>query len=226
MHTLHDRKSPRWLIPFLGTALICGCQNSSAKQQSSSGVQVLEPVPLAHSAEGVEFSMITGVGVDSKGRIYAGDRLGEIIVLDERGELVRRFGRMGGGPGEYELVASVDLLEGDSLHVFDGIGLRATVYAPDSDRVAYTVRLPEPSYSYPMVVQPINGHLVAHFRRINGDLPITGQRRDDLIRILHRDGSILRDSVLTVREPEVAELRNEQSWGFYTPDFSRQTLLQ
>lgn len=212
-------------VVAVASLLACGCQRDVS--QDLQGNQALNPVLLATSDSTVEFSQVTGIDVDSKGRIYAGDRLGEIVVLEPNGHLVRRFGRMGGGPGEFQLVGMVHLLPDDSLYVFDGAALRATVYAPNSTRVAYTVRFPEPSLSFPMDVQPLrNGAIIAHFRRINGDFPGAEVRRGDMVRMLNRDGSIRRDSVLLTGEPEVVELRNGSAHGFFSPRFARQPLVE
>jgi hypothetical protein len=208
-------------------ALCLASACSRTANDETARVEVLRPVETARSTTAVEFSRITDVDVDSRGRIYAGDRLGEIVVLDRDGTLVRRFGRPGGGPGEFQSVGTVHLLDGDSLYVYDGTAQRATVYAPDSDRVAYTIRLPQPDFSFPMDVEPTrDGQLIAHFRRINGDVPVSGLERNDVIRILGRDGSVHRDSVLIVREPDVLEVRTEQTYGFFLPAFGRQSLVR
>lgn len=186
-----------------------------------------EAVEVTRSAPEVEFSRITDIGVDSRGHIYAGDGLQRIFVLDGQGRLVRQLGRMGGGPGEFQSIGNVQLLTDDSLFVYDGTAQRATVYVPGTDRVAYTTRFPEPGYSYPMDVEPWrDGAVIGHFRRINGDVPIAGQRSDDVVRLLNRDGSIRRDTVITVREPEVAEVRTERGQGFFLPRWARQTLVR
>lgn len=217
-------RAPRLLGLVLVPALLAACNR--APQNEEAPVQALEPVEAARSTSAVEFSEITDVGVDSRGRIYAGDRLGEIVVLDTAGRLIRRFGKMGGGPGEFQSIGTVHLLEGDSLYVYDGSAQRATVYIPDSDRVAYTIRMPQPTLSFPMDVEPTrNGSLIAHFRRINGDFPGARQQRNDVIRLLNRDGSA-GDDVLAVPEPEILEVRGEQTSGFFLPAFARQSLVR
>jgi dipeptidyl aminopeptidase/acylaminoacyl peptidase len=187
----------------------------------------LQPVLIARSAAEVEFSQITDMAVDSRAQIYVGDRLGEIIVLGNDGKVVRRFGRMGDGPGEFLAVGTLSILKDDSLYVYDGYAQRVTVYAPNSGHVAYTVRVPQPGYSFPMDVKPHGaGTLIGHFRRINGDVPIAGQRSDDVIRILGPDGSVLKDTVLTMREPDALHVRTETNEGFYFPEFARQSLVR
>jgi hypothetical protein len=217
------RKAAAGFYTVLLFATVAGCEPPHASRSRSA----LRPVEFARSAPEVEFSQITDVAVDAKGRIYAGDGLQRILVMDETGKLVREFGRMGGGPGEFQSIGTVHLLARDSLFVYDPLAQRATVYEPGSDRVAYTLRFPEPDFSYPMDIEPQrDGSLIGHFRRINGDVPIAGQRRDDVIRILNRDGSIRKDTVITVPEPDVVEVRTERSQGFFLPQFARRTLVR
>lgn len=215
----------RHVVLLVIAALLCACESerSAARLRAES----LEAIPVARSAPKIEFSRITDVAVDSRGLTYAGDLFGRIVVMGEDGAMKRQLGRSGAGPGEYQSVATVHVLQGDSLYVYDGYAQRATVYAPHSDHVAYTTRFPQPSYSFPMDVEPNGaGALIAHFRRINGEVPIAGQRRDDVVRLLGRDGSVLRDTVITVREPDVVEVRSEINEGFFLPEFARQTLVR
>jgi hypothetical protein len=216
---------PRVVCWLLTAGIVCACDRNSTARRST--FQALEPVIVAQSDSSAEFSRIMGMGVDSHGQVYAGDQLGEIFVFDQRGKFIRKFGRMGGGPGEYQLLGPVHPFAGDSLFVFDALALRATIYAPGSDRVAYTVRLPEPNLSFPMDVEPLRtGHLISHFRRINGDFPSTGQKRDDVIRILNKDGSIRDDSVLAIPEPDVVAIKSGTGQGFFSPAFARRPLVE
>jgi 6-bladed beta-propeller len=210
---------------FIAFLVLSGCEKGIRPETAS--VERLEPVVETRNAPDAEFGQITDIGVDSRGFIYAGDALGEIFVLDARGRLSRRFGRTGNGPGEYQNIGTIHLLADDSLFVYDGAAQRATVYAPHGQKVAYTIRLPIPDFAFPMNVQPMrSGLLSAHFRPISGDVPTDSQRRDDLIRLLNRDGSIARDSVLRIAEPETVEIQSGQSHGYYHPPFSRQTLVR
>lgn len=205
--------------------VISACGRGSSAEQTRT--ESLEPVLIARSAGEVEFSQITDMAVDSRAQVYVGDRLGEIFVLSQDGALVRRLGHTGDGPGEFQAVSTLGILANDSLYVYDGYAQRATVYAPNSGRVAYTVRVPQPGYSFPMDVKPNgNGTLIGHFRRINGDVPIAGQRSDDVIRSMGPDGSVLQDTVLTVREPDALHVRTETNEGFFFPEFGRQTLVR
>lgn len=56
----------------------------------------------------------------------------EIIIFDKRGELVTRFGRAGGGPGEFREISRLFTIGGgDSLLVFDFPQFRASIFDTD-----------------------------------------------------------------------------------------------
>jgi hypothetical protein len=210
---------------LLTLGLLAACDRPHGREAAH--VQALEPIEIARSAAGVEFSQVTDVGVDSHQRIYVGDGLGEIMVLDENGALLRRLGGMGAGPGEFQSVGTIHLLPGDSLYVYDGAAQRATVYVPDGERVAYTIRIPQPDVSFAMDVEPLReGRLIAHFRRISSDAPGGDEPADDVIRLLNRDGSVLRDTLLSVPQPEILKIRNGERTGFFLPPFARQSLVR
>lgn len=213
-------------LRFLGL-LVASATCACGEPRGHGWAESLDAVPLARSASDVEFSRITDIAVDSRGQIYVGDLFGQIVVMGEDGRATRRLGRTGAGPGEYQSIGTVHALGADSLYVYDGYAQRATVYVPHSDRVAYTTRFPQPDYSFPIVVEPWGANsMIGHFRRINGEVPIAGQQRDDVIRLLGRDGSVVRDTVITVTEPDVLEVRTATGEGFFLPEFGRQTLVR
>ncbi len=202
-----------------------GCDHPA--RNPAGRVQTLSAVLAARSNAEIEFNYISDVDVDSRGQIYAGDGLAEIVVLDSAGAMVRRLGRLGFGPGEFEAVSTVHLLPGDSLYVYDGPAMRATVYEPQSTTVAYTVRFPEAGFAFPVDVEPTRrGFLLAHFRRINGEVPTAGHRQDDIVRVLNQDGSVQRDTVVLVPEPETIEVRTDSRHGFFFLPYTRQTLVR
>lgn len=226
MRTPLGPRTARHIAPLMILAALA-CGSGEDASSTAAPAVTLAAAPVAESAPEIEFSQVTDMDVDSRGQIYAGDALNEIVVLTPDGKLVRRFGGLGGGPGEFQAVSTVYLLPDDSLYVYDGYGQRATIYQPHSARVAYTVRFPQPGFAFPVNVEPRpGGYMLAHFRRINGDVPIAGQKQDDVIRVLARDGSIRADSVVTVLEPAVVEIRSERMTGFFFPLFARQTLVR
>ncbi len=66
-----------------------------------------------------EFGRISGVIADLQHNIYVADQqVHEIRVFNEQGQLVRRFGRDGEGPGEFRSLQSIGWV-GDTLVVMD-----------------------------------------------------------------------------------------------------------
>ncbi|HEV3049083.1 MAG TPA: 6-bladed beta-propeller, partial [Longimicrobium sp.] len=78
------------------------------------------------------FGRVMDVELGASGRIYVADDLNwRISVFDGSGRLLRRVGRRGPGPGEFERpwYLAVDRL--DSLFVWDGALARISVFGPD-----------------------------------------------------------------------------------------------
>lgn len=113
-----------------------GFPDLSARQAGAFAV-----TEAARSGEDAPFARITGIDVDSRGRIFVGDgTAARISVLDPDARLVTTWGRKGLGPGEFRSVGSVQVLRGDSVLAFDGSAGRLTVFSPDG-AAAYVVNL-------------------------------------------------------------------------------------
>jgi hypothetical protein len=78
-----------------------------------------------------QFFEPTAVG-DKRGRIFVAPTAdGSVLVFSTNAQLIRRIGRQGKGPGEFESLMHIEIGPGDSLHVFDYGGSRASVFTPD-----------------------------------------------------------------------------------------------
>jgi hypothetical protein len=77
-------------------------------------------------------SVPLGVRVDGRGRywVWSRDNGGGPLVYDATGRFLRVTGRRGQGPGEFEQVADVLVVPGDSVFVVDQ-SRRATMFGPD-----------------------------------------------------------------------------------------------
>ena len=65
------------------------------------------------------FSKVNGLAVDSKGNIFIGDMgSSSIKKFDKSGKFIKSFGRVGSGPGEYEMLADL-CINNDTINVFD-----------------------------------------------------------------------------------------------------------
>lgn len=163
-----------------------------------------DAIPLtevAVSDPSLSLTRITGLDVDSRGRVYLGDWMQKrVTVLGPDGSVVRSFGRMGSGPGEFRSIRGVQVLPGDSLLVYDPGLSRVTVFAPDSTRPAYVVNLAAsgPGQApFHLWRTRANDAYVALFRpgfAFRGGQ--TEQVREDVVRVLELDGAPRGDRLL------------------------------
>lgn len=178
---------------------------------------VYTAVERARTDSSANLTWCRAVDVDRRGDVYVGDQWA-VKVFAPDGTLLRTLGRRGSGPGEFEAIASVALMPGDSVFVFDGGLQRVTVLEPGTGRAAYTVQVGREAMRPPARVARVRGGraLLAVFENaydLNRPSPEGVRRGTDLVRLLNADGSLLRDSVLTVPERETLVYRNPPAVG-------------
>jgi hypothetical protein len=155
------------------------------------------------------FSQVTGIGVDSRGRIYAGDWFtARVVVLDSTGAVLRMVGRRGLGPGEFRSIRGVQVLPGDSLLVYDPNAMRLSVFAPDSGRAAYVTTLPGPEPHF-ISRTPAND---AHLALMRPPFTTVDSARHDVLRLLNLDGTPRGEPLRQF--PSRSFLRVQQGGGF------------
>lgn len=187
-------------------------------------------VQRATSSPSLELSFVMGMDVDSRGNVYVGDA-NSVVELAPDGKLLRRIGREGNGPGEFQRVNVVRLLPGDSLFVFDAGATRVTVFGPGADRAAYTVDVGTRNLLFPYWASPVPAQraLVAAYRSAYG-ATVDGSPRgkqSEFLRLLNGDASLRRDSVLSFPEYEAIPLMSGgQTRGELFNPFGRHMLLQ
>jgi hypothetical protein len=212
------------LVPALLLAA-CGAPDAGAHTPETPVEYVARPVMTTDSSAELSFAGL--VAVDSRGSTYVADE-GGIIVFGADGRVQRRVGREGDGPGEFQSYNSLEILPGDSLFVYDGQQQRVTVFRPYTAEVAYTVNLSRPGFVFATGVRPVLGKtpgLIGLYRTAVGDVRGTDLVRRDVIHVLNPDGSVRQDSVLTLPEPEFAELDAPDGHGYYWPPFARRGLV-
>jgi hypothetical protein len=68
---------------------------------------------------------------DIRGRYFVTNVGGtDVIVFDSTGQYITRLGRRGGGPGEFESIVAIDVVN-DTVYVFDGRHSRLSLFGPD-----------------------------------------------------------------------------------------------
>ena len=91
------------------------------KPESGKTVSLLAELVLGLEDAGDEqvFSGTTTLVVDSEGNMYVNDpRDWQVKVFDKSGNLVRKFGKKGSGPGEFNEPVAI-AMGGDDLYIFD-----------------------------------------------------------------------------------------------------------
>ena len=223
---------------FVSTS-VSGCQESGSGQpkperralKSRTEQPRIELVEVSRSDPDADLSYVTSMDVDSRGRIYVGDWTNEqVTVFSPDGDILRRIGRRGEGPGEFRQVHIVQILPGDSLLVYDVALGRVSVFSPEADTVAYTVNLGAASrWSSPYWLrrartQPL---FVAAYTRSYSptDDPSQEASRTDIVRLLTLNGSLHRDSVLLFPSKQHTVVRSEGSVFVLQNPFGRQGVL-
>jgi hypothetical protein len=234
------RAAPQGLS--IGTALFLlllpGCDRQEASTSLPSdrsetaptiSVLALEPVLVATSTAENEFVNIVSIDVDSKGNIYVGDWADPAIsVLSPEGRRVARIGRRGEGPGEFQHVESVQILQGDSLFVFDRGLSRVTTFAPHSSVVARTVPLAGLGLTFPLHVVRAYHHpimLAAYAAAYTATESRDQARRIQVVKALRIDGTLIKDSVLTFPDYSQLYFRSLSGFGVVGNPFGRHGII-
>lgn len=101
----------------LRTLMVAGCVLShvtpAAAQSGAAGVsafQLQRVISIGGDFEGpnTSFADVAGIGVSRNGDLYVLDGQDRSVrVFDARGRFIRRFGRQGGGPGEFQIPSGI-----------------------------------------------------------------------------------------------------------------------
>ncbi|HEX2190213.1 MAG TPA: hypothetical protein VHG51_15000 [Longimicrobiaceae bacterium] len=155
----------------------------------------------AVSEPSVEFTSITALDVDSRGRIYVGDFFQPVVtVLGPDGRRLRTFGRRGSGPGEFRAIRGIQLLPGDSVLVYDPGLARVSVYAPEGAQPAYVTNLaakrsgPAPFHLWR--ARANDGYLALFRPAFMFRDGVAQPAREDVVRVLELDGAPRGDRLL------------------------------
>ena len=88
-------------------------------------------VVLRADPEGKISNILRSVARDSRGRYYTSAGFGEVTVWGPDGKVLRNFGRLGGGPGEFAKgILSISVDPTDNIYVKDN-SLKWHVFSPD-----------------------------------------------------------------------------------------------
>ncbi|WP_420128477.1 6-bladed beta-propeller [Longimicrobium sp.] len=180
-------RGPAWvallLIALLAPLPSCAQRDGVVRAQGPGARLVLTEVLRLGSVSGDEaFGRVMDVELGPTGRIYVADDLSwNVVAFDGAGRLLRRVGRRGQGPGEFERPWYLAVDRYDSLFVWDGALARISVFGPDF-RFARSFPAPGPWTVSGFSVRPDGTLLVGAFA--------PGAARS--IHVLARDGRVLR----------------------------------
>ena len=184
---------------------------------------------IAASPVSTEFTEITSLAVDSRGRIYVDDfGSGRVTVLSPEAVPLRTIGRKGSGPGEFQSIRGVQILPGDSLLVYDPSLGRVTVFPPDSGRAAYVVNLLRGGPPFQVQRTRANDAFLAMYREPfrTTDRPSDHRERRDVLRVLSLDGAVRNDALLAFPSRAFLTVRHEGALHVTPHPFGREGIYR
>lgn len=197
-------------IAMFGTAVVLfGPAAPASSHQQDPWSTTLE----AESEADLPLVRVTGLTVDSRGRVYLTDGvLRGIAVLAPDLTFEREVGRKGEGPGEFDWVVTIQVLADDSLYVFDAGLSRVTVFEPRTLTVAYTFNLPDVAPAAGLWRIPSQrGYVGIRRQRFHATQRADDQGRIDVVFSLRPDGEMESDSLYSFPSVERLVVRSEGS---------------
>jgi hypothetical protein len=116
------------------------------------------------SSTATAFHDVRSVLLDAESNIVVADAgSSEVRIFEFTGELKLRFGRSGGGPGEFSYLLRAGPYRQDSLYTAEAMGRRIAVWTADGE-AARTIPLDDPRAPVDVTALP-NGNFVAFYRK-------------------------------------------------------------
>jgi len=158
-------------------AIVCGCGGTEPSRRASisSGEW---PVLLSVDGDRNNLGEAHDAALLSDGSLviaHAGEQ--EVVWFDQEGRLVRRFGRRGGGPGEFRDLNSILVTRDDTILAYDGRLSRLTVLSASGELVR-TQRLPSSVGPAAKLAGWLEGGRLLFLR---GTIPVPQARAEGLV---------------------------------------------
>lgn len=202
-------RHPVALVGLLLAASGVHAQESVVVRPSGSRMQLrLEEILSIGSMSGEHdaFGNVTGVALDSRGRIVVADDLGHHFkVFAPSGTHLATVGRKGEGPGEFSSPWTISTGPGDSVVVWDFQRSLISVFSPEYDWVR-DVRVSSAWLVNSMVPRSDGTLVVAAYGR--------GERLP--VKVLSSDGTILRRGGVPIDAPNLYGFEDSLLGGYLT----------
>jgi len=133
-----------------------------------SRLTLIEDIRLGEPDEDMNypFSMLSWLCVDDEENIITVDNEeGCVRIFDKTGKLIRKFGRKGQGPGEFQNITFVSVYDGDKIRLIDPSNHRFSLYSRDGQCLE-EVKLGE-YWRVQRVKSDSRGFLYANFTTVN-----------------------------------------------------------
>lgn len=179
---------------------------------------------LAAHSHGVEFSGIGAVDVDSRGEIYVVDIPNTLTLLDSTGAFVRKVGSAGDGPGEFRRIADLQVLQGDSVMLFDSDLSRVTIYAPGQSNPSVVRSFERTGHDFALqFMRYSDGSQMEYYAPALGPYAGTPERNPQYLRATTESGKPI--GAVALPGSEILSFSDGQGMTFVLPRFARRTLV-
>ncbi|HET7463287.1 MAG TPA: hypothetical protein VFJ82_18680 [Longimicrobium sp.] len=154
------------LVLLLGTVGCRPARMGAFPDREARLEKAVHATVTARSAPEAEFTTVTGLAADSRGRIYAGDWMRQrVTVISPGGRVLGVIGRNGAGPGEFRSIRGLQAIPGDTILVYDPELARVTFLTADPLRVGRVLTLPRLRGDAPFFLwRLVDGGFVGLFR--------------------------------------------------------------
>lgn len=127
------RKTNHPLLPIIACLLVGAAYGQQKIPVTEGAIRRLAPFGAPDTIAGTYFYGLSGIACTEDGKLFLSDQQAgcvRIFSLESQKELFR-FGRIGGGPGEFKRFGRLKLLRGRRIIAVDNDLLRASVFSED-----------------------------------------------------------------------------------------------
>ena len=198
----------------------------SADRSWATGPPV-QPVLEATSGDDAILSYVWDLAMDSRGHVYVVDfQEPGIIELNHDLGYERTIGREGEGPGEFGRAATVQILDGDSLIVWDSELQRLTLFPPGGSEAASVHSLGTQERSGTTWRLPGGAYLARSSTAYMADGSDQGSTRTEVLRhIREEEGRVVDEVIFSYPAAESLVLRAEGAVSVAGHPFGRSSFV-